>query len=106
GKGLQERANINSSSCAKLPDDYSLEAAATIPDNFVTTFYSLSNCLKLALPTFPAFVLPPHEETPILIYGAGATSGVHTLFSCWPLLGTSESLQPRPLATILTSSLL
>ncbi|KAG1886147.1 chaperonin 10-like protein [Suillus subluteus] len=79
GKGLQERAIIQSCTCAKLPDDYSLEAAATIPDNFITAFYTLFDCLGLALPTFPISAPPPHAETPILVYGAGATSGQYAI---------------------------
>ncbi|KAG1793981.1 chaperonin 10-like protein [Suillus plorans] len=79
GKGLQERAIIHSSACAKLPDDYSLEAAATIPDNFVTAFYTLFDRLGLTPPTFPVSVPPPHAETPILVYGAGATSGQYAV---------------------------
>ncbi|KAG2035625.1 chaperonin 10-like protein [Suillus americanus] len=79
GKGLQERAILQSCTCAKLPDDYSLEAAATIPDNFITAFYTLFDCLGLAPPTFPSSVAPPHAETPILVYGAGATSGQYAV---------------------------
>ncbi|KAG2136526.1 chaperonin 10-like protein, partial [Suillus bovinus] len=78
-KGLQEYAIIHSSTCAKLPDDYSLEAAATIPDNFITAFYTLFDRLELTPPTFPVSVPPPHAETPILVYGAGATSGQYTV---------------------------
>jgi NADPH:quinone reductase-like Zn-dependent oxidoreductase len=79
GKDLQERAIIQSSTCAKLPDDYSLEAAVTIPDNFITAFYTLFDSLELASPTFPFSVPPPHAETPILVYGAGATSGQYAI---------------------------
>ncbi|KAG1864815.1 hypothetical protein F4604DRAFT_1492915, partial [Suillus subluteus] len=57
----------------------SLEAAATIPDNFITAFYTLFDCLGLAPPTFPISVPPPHAETPILVYGAGATSGQYAV---------------------------
>lgn len=78
-KGLQERAIIQSSTCAKLLDNYSLEAAATIPDNFITAFYTLFDCLGLAPPAFPISVPPPHAETPILVYGAGATSGQYAV---------------------------
>ncbi|KAG2035631.1 chaperonin 10-like protein [Suillus americanus] len=78
-KGLQERAIIQSSTCAKLPDNYSLEAAATIPDNSITAFYTLFDCLGLAPPAFPISVPPPHAETPILVYGAGATSGQYAV---------------------------
>lgn len=79
GRGLQEYAIVQSSTCAKLPYDYSLEAAATIPDNFITAFYTLFDCLELTPPTFPISVPPPHADTPILIYGAGATSGQYAV---------------------------
>ncbi|KAG1848500.1 hypothetical protein DFJ58DRAFT_796087 [Suillus subalutaceus] len=81
-KGLQELAIIQSSTCAQdsqLPDNYSLEAAATIPDNFITAFYTLFDCLGLAPPTLPFSVPPPNAETPILVYGAGATSGQYAV---------------------------
>ncbi|KAG1886163.1 chaperonin 10-like protein [Suillus subluteus] len=68
GKGLQERAIIQSCTCAKLPDDYSLEAAATIPDNFMTAFTRCSIVWDLLCP-----------QTPILVYGAGATSGQYAI---------------------------
>ncbi|KAG0697351.1 chaperonin 10-like protein [Suillus ampliporus] len=79
GKGLQEYAIIQHSTCAKLPDDYSLEAAATIPDNFITAFYTMFDCLELPPPTFPLSAQPLHTETPILVYGAGATSGQYAV---------------------------
>ncbi|KAG1779585.1 hypothetical protein EV702DRAFT_76879 [Suillus placidus] len=49
-------------------------AAATIPDDFMTAFYTLFDCLELVPPAFPISVPPPHAETPILVYGAGAMS--------------------------------
>jgi rhodanese-related sulfurtransferase len=64
---------------SQLPDDYSLEAAATIPDNFITAFYTLFDCLEFTPPTFPVSVPPPHADTPILVYGAGATSGQYAV---------------------------
>ncbi|KAG1747543.1 hypothetical protein EDB19DRAFT_1893882 [Suillus lakei] len=87
GKGLQEHAIIQSSLCqgavlirlAQLPDDCSLEAAARIPDNFITVFYTLFDCLELPPPTFPIFAPPPHAETPIFVYDAGATSGQYAV---------------------------
>jgi threonine dehydrogenase-like Zn-dependent dehydrogenase len=71
--------NVCTDSDSQLPNDYSLEAAATIPDNFITAFYTLFNCLELAPPTFPISVPPPHVDTPILVYGAGATSGQYAV---------------------------
>ncbi|KAH7915701.1 chaperonin 10-like protein [Hygrophoropsis aurantiaca] len=74
-KGLQEYAILSRDSCAKIPDNLTLEEAATIPDNFITAFYTLFDGLGLPIPTFPISAPPPRADTPILIYGAGATSG-------------------------------
>ncbi|KAJ8590517.1 NAD(P)-binding protein [Rhizopogon salebrosus TDB-379] len=79
GKGLQEYAIMHRSTCAKLPDDYSLEVAAAIPDNFITAFYTLFDCLGLPPPTCPLYAPPPHADTPVLVYGVGATSGQYAV---------------------------
>jgi len=68
----------------QIPDNLSLEAAATIPDNFVTAFWALFDNLKLTFPsTIPqngtAVPSPPSADTPILVYGAGATSGQYAI---------------------------
>jgi NADPH:quinone reductase-like Zn-dependent oxidoreductase len=68
----------------QIPDSLPLDAAATIPDNFVTAFWSLFDQLKL---TFPSSVpkngttvpSPPSADAAILIYGAGATSGQYAI---------------------------
>ncbi|KAF7783992.1 hypothetical protein Agabi119p4_157 [Agaricus bisporus var. burnettii] len=79
-KGMQQYVNQSSSVCAKIPDSLSLEAAATIPDNFVCAFYTLFNQLSLPMPSsFPASVDPPLADTPILIYGAGTTAGQYMI---------------------------
>jgi hypothetical protein len=65
----------------QIPDSLPLDAAVTIPDNFVTAFWALFDNLKL---TFPSVVPengitvspPPFADTPILIYGARATSSM------------------------------
>lgn len=68
------------SSTPQIPDSLPLAEASTIPDNFVTAFYTLFNQLGLPHPTsFPALVSPPLAETPILIYGAGSTAGIYAV---------------------------
>ncbi|KAJ6474392.1 hypothetical protein C8R47DRAFT_1294029 [Mycena vitilis] len=57
-----------------------LDAAATIPDNFITAFYTIFDQLALPIPTsFLAATPPPIHETPILVYGAGATAGQYAV---------------------------
>ncbi|KAF9002416.1 chaperonin 10-like protein [Cyathus striatus] len=60
----------------KVPDNMSLAAAASVPDNFVTAFYTLFNQLELPLPSsWPATEAPPLAATPILVYGGGSSAG-------------------------------
>jgi NADPH:quinone reductase-like Zn-dependent oxidoreductase len=68
----------------QIPDSLSLDAAVTIPDNFATAFWSLFDQLRLTFPsTIPKHGAtapsPPSANTPILIYGAGATSGQYAI---------------------------
>ncbi|KAJ6456110.1 chaperonin 10-like protein [Mycena sanguinolenta] len=66
--------------CAKVPDSVALDSAATVPDNLITAFYTLFDHLSLPVPTaFPASTPPPNRATPILVYGAGSTSGQYAL---------------------------
>ncbi|KAJ3989055.1 chaperonin 10-like protein [Lentinula detonsa] len=77
-KGMQEYTLQTRSVVAKVPDFVSLEAAAAVPDNFITAFNSLFNPEYLGLPypiSFPAPESPPLADVPILIYGAGSTTG-------------------------------
>ncbi|KAF8217022.1 GroES-like protein [Mycena galopus ATCC 62051] len=77
---MQEFMVLPDHLCAKVPDNLALDAAATIPDNFVTAFYILFDQLSLPIPsTFPATSPPPNHDTAILIYGAGSTTGQYTL---------------------------
>ncbi|KAG6333147.1 hypothetical protein ID866_5943 [Astraeus odoratus] len=79
-KALQLKAVLHETLCAQIPDALTLEAAATIPDNFITAFYTLFDQLGLPAPkSFPATSPPPHADKPILIYGAGATSGQYAI---------------------------
>ncbi|KAJ6591338.1 chaperonin 10-like protein [Mycena sp. CBHHK59/15] len=84
GQGLQrtmqESVVLPAHSCAKIPDSLDLAAAATVPDNFITAFYTLFDQLALPVPAaFPAPAPPPDANTPILIYGAGATTGQYAI---------------------------
>ncbi|KAJ7289127.1 chaperonin 10-like protein [Mycena rebaudengoi] len=77
---MQQFISLSAHLCAKIPDTLALDAAATIPDNFVTAFYTLFDQLSLPVPeSFPPSVPPANPSTPILIYGAGATSGQYTI---------------------------
>ncbi|KAG6911276.1 hypothetical protein DXG01_002115 [Tephrocybe rancida] len=75
-KGTQEYTTQPRIMVSKVPDSLSLESAVTIPDNLITAFYTLFNQLELPTPpSFPVKETPPLATTPILIYGAGSTSG-------------------------------
>ncbi|KAG2155751.1 hypothetical protein DEU56DRAFT_868136 [Suillus clintonianus] len=62
-----------------LQTGYKVCAFATIPDDFITAFYTLFDCLELPPPMFTISALTSHAETPILVYGAGATSGQYAV---------------------------
>jgi NADPH:quinone reductase-like Zn-dependent oxidoreductase len=64
----------------QVPANLTLEAAATVPDNFVTAFYVIFDQLKLPIPKeLPAKEAPPNPDIPILVYGSGSTSGQYTI---------------------------
>jgi NADPH:quinone reductase-like Zn-dependent oxidoreductase len=78
-KGLQQYAVLLQTTCAKIPDSLALEAAATIPDNFITSYFTLFDRLGLPLPQFPVPSPPPEADKPILIYGGGTSSGQYAI---------------------------
>ncbi|KAF8913202.1 biotin/lipoyl attachment:Carbamoyl-phosphate synthase subunit L [Gymnopilus junonius] len=79
-KALQEYSVQPRTVIAKIPDSLPLEEAATIPDNFVTAFYTLFSQLGLPIPlSFPAPESPPLASAPILVYGAGSTAGLYAV---------------------------
>ncbi|KAI6120867.1 hypothetical protein EDD16DRAFT_1783369 [Pisolithus croceorrhizus] len=79
-KGLQLKAILHHTLCAKIPDNVSLEDAVTFPDNFVTAFYTIFDQLGLHFPLqFPATTAPRDAEVSILIYGAGSTAGQYAI---------------------------
>ncbi|KAF8216947.1 hypothetical protein K438DRAFT_1748085 [Mycena galopus ATCC 62051] len=77
---MQEFLVLPDHLCAKVPDNLALDAAATVPDNLVTAFYTLFDQLSLPMPSsFPATSPPPNHDTAVLIYGAGSTTGQYTI---------------------------
>ncbi|KAJ7699623.1 chaperonin 10-like protein [Mycena rosella] len=77
---MQEFVVLADHLCGKIPDNLALDAAATIPDNFVTAFYTLFDMFALPTPArFPAPTPPPDHALPILIYGAGSTTGKYAI---------------------------
>ncbi|KAJ7289128.1 chaperonin 10-like protein [Mycena rebaudengoi] len=77
---MQQFTSLSAHLCAKIPDALALDAAATIPDNFIRAFYTLFDQLSLPVPeSFPPSVPPANPSTPILIYGAGATLGQYAI---------------------------
>ncbi|KAJ7463414.1 chaperonin 10-like protein [Mycena galericulata] len=77
---MQEFVVLPDHLCAKIPDSLPLDAAATIPDNFVTAFFTLFDQLSLPVPrSFPATIPPPDHDLPILIYGAGSTTAQYAI---------------------------
>jgi len=79
-KGMQEYTAQPRTVCAKVPDNITLGAAATVPDHFVTAFYTLFNQLALPLPAgFPASAPPSDASQAILVYGAGTTTGQYVV---------------------------
>ncbi|KAJ8457022.1 hypothetical protein ONZ45_g18483 [Pleurotus djamor] len=79
-KALQEYSIQPRSAVAKIPQALELAEAATIPDNFVTAFYTVFNQLGFPIPTkFPVLEPPPLASAPILVYGGGAISGQYAI---------------------------
>ncbi|THV06445.1 GroES-like protein [Dendrothele bispora CBS 962.96] len=94
-KAMQEYVVQPRSVVAKIPSSLplsaALSAAATIPDNFITAFSALFSPSYLGFP-YPSFIPsppPPSDPsttspsppltTPILIYGAGTTTGQYAI---------------------------
>lgn len=64
----------------QVPASLDLPSAVTVPDNFVTAFFTLFDQLALPLPhELPAVTPPPNADTPILIYGSGSTAGMYAV---------------------------
>uniref|UniRef100_D8Q781 Enoyl reductase (ER) domain-containing protein n=1 Tax=Schizophyllum commune (strain H4-8 / FGSC 9210) TaxID=578458 RepID=D8Q781_SCHCM len=78
-RGLQEYTTQHYSVVGKVPDNVPLEGAATIPDNFVTAFYTLFSECGLEWPHLVPVNPPKDADKAILVYGAGASSGQYTV---------------------------
>lgn len=60
----------------QIPAGLSMEQVATIPENFVTVFNTMSTDLDLETPwPKPAGYVPERSEEPILIWGAASSVG-------------------------------
>ncbi|KAI0091670.1 chaperonin 10-like protein [Irpex rosettiformis] len=81
-KGLQEYALVPQPLVAKVPDDYNLAEAASIPDNYTTAAFTLFGSSNLALPlptSFPPPSPPSDASQPILVHGGAASSGQYII---------------------------
>lgn len=77
---MQEYVTQPRTGIAKLSDSISLEEGATLPDNFVTAYYTVFSQLGLPAPSsFPVTTSPPLADTPILVYGGGSTAGIYII---------------------------
>ncbi|KAL5364837.1 alcohol dehydrogenase [Aspergillus floccosus] len=75
-KGQQVYVTASEHLFGKVPDGVPLEAAVTMPTNFCTSFYTLSDKLGLELPwPKPESFVPKHADVPILVWGAGTSVG-------------------------------
>lgn len=92
-KGGQEYALLPHQALAKVPRNLSLEAAVTIPDNFVTAWWVLSHDLQLDLSTEPG--KRTWSDRAFLIYGASSTTGQYilqllALFGCTRIIAIAS----------------
>lgn len=79
---MQEYITIPSYLCGKVPEGIPLQAAATVPSNFVTAVHTITKDLGLELPWPVAEGWAPSEEVidaPILIWGAASSVGQYAL---------------------------
>ncbi|KAJ8120315.1 hypothetical protein ONZ43_g2945 [Nemania bipapillata] len=64
----------------KIPEGFSLEQAATVPEGLITAFNTISADLKLPVPwPKPADYRPPRADERILIWGAASSVGQFTI---------------------------
>ncbi|KAE9400989.1 NAD(P)-binding protein [Gymnopus androsaceus JB14] len=81
-RGMQEYTLPPRWLTAKMPDSLSLEAAATVPNNFITAFNAFFNTEYLGLPipsSLPSPVSPPLADSPILVHGGGSSTGHYAI---------------------------
>lgn len=85
---MQEYITIPAYLCGKVPEGLSLQAAATVPSNFVTAMHTATRDLGLELPWPVPAGWAPREEVrgaPILLWGAASSVGQYALqvFKFW-----------------------
>lgn len=85
---MQEYITIPAYLCGKVPKGTSLQAAATVPSNFVTAVHTVTKDLGLELPwPVPEGWAPSNEvrDAPILVWGAASSVGQYALqvFKFW-----------------------
>ncbi|KAF2626758.1 GroES-like protein [Macroventuria anomochaeta] len=79
-KGQQEFATVEEWLLAKLPEDFTLAEAITLPDNLVTVFHTLTADLGIELPwPKPNEYVPANADSPILIWGGSSSVGQFAL---------------------------
>ncbi|KAJ4397144.1 hypothetical protein N0V93_001368 [Gnomoniopsis smithogilvyi] len=79
---MQEYITIPAYFCGKVPEGLSLQAAATVPSNFVTAVHTVTKDLGLELPwPVPQGWAPSEEvrDAPILVWGAASSVGQYAL---------------------------
>lgn len=75
-RAAQEYITAPETLFGKLPDGFSLAAASTIGDPFVTAWHTITTNLGLSLPyPRPNDYTPPSSQAPILIWGGSGASG-------------------------------
>ncbi|EPE31310.1 GroES-like protein [Glarea lozoyensis ATCC 20868] len=76
----QEYILVPSTSVGRIPPNISMQEAATLPDNFVTVFHTLTHDLHLSLPwPKPASYAPADSQTGFLIWGGASSVGMYAL---------------------------
>ncbi|EXA30037.1 hypothetical protein FOVG_18544 [Fusarium oxysporum f. sp. pisi HDV247] len=79
-RGYQTYATVRRNLMGHVPDSMTLEAATTVPANFVTAFHTVTKDLGLELPwPIPNGYSPSEAATPILIWGAASSVGTYTV---------------------------
>ncbi|KAJ7855749.1 hypothetical protein B0H14DRAFT_2353121, partial [Mycena olivaceomarginata] len=85
---------IISSDVWQVPDSTALESAVTVPDHVFTSLHP-STCSSTSFPhpstAFPAPSPPPNHTIPILVYGAGSTTGQHLEYALQLLHAASHT---------------
>ncbi|KAI1880305.1 hypothetical protein JX265_001926 [Neoarthrinium moseri] len=72
----QERITAPDWKFARIPNGFTMEEVATIPENFITVFNTMATDLGLPTPwPKPADYVPPRADEPILIWGAASSVG-------------------------------